>query len=140
MSINQGSNNTAYGIQNGVQFLPPQMIFALRAPTVLDYAPFGTWWIDTAANAYYILTSKQHWTAQQSGSDTQATLILNGVAGTVLSVLTGNTVLGGDLEVDGITDLTGDTFVTGSFEATGSSFTVTSPGKILLTSTDNEVG
>ena len=100
--------NPSYGINNPLQSNAPEPIVAQRAPTAADIAPLSTLWICEPTNAYYVLTSPGVWTAQSTGSATQASLEITGGSGTVLTVdAGGNTSLGGALAVSGASTLSG---------------------------------
>jgi hypothetical protein len=100
--------NPSYGINNPLQSNAPEPIVAQRAPTSADLAHLSTLWVDEPTNAYYVLTSPGVWTAQSTGSASQASLTLTGGSGTVLTVSpSGNTSLGGTLAVAGASTLSG---------------------------------
>lgn len=72
-----------YGIGNALQPLPPFSIIANRAPTQQDKARIGTFWVYTAANNVYVLTSvtggNSNWlTLSNGGAGIFTSLIVNG--------------------------------------------------------------
>ncbi len=137
MSTNRTGNNRAYGLQNPLQSLSPQPIIAQRNPLASDKAEFGTIWINTASNAYYILTSAGTWAAQSTSSSTAASLQITGGSGTVLTVdASGDTDLGGDLAVAGATVLAGDLTVSGTLTANGP-FSISDNSPVSIVSTSN---
>lgn len=137
MSFNRNINNLVYGFNNPLQKLPPQFIDADRNPDSTDRARLGTMWINTSNNTYYILTSAGNWTSQGSGSSSVATLTITGGAGTVLTVEpSGNTLLGGQLLVNGATELQGTLSVSGAATFT-SQFDVDSNSLVDIQSTSN---
>lgn len=119
MAIDTRNNNSnlAYGFGNALQTLAPQPLLLKRNPTASDKAPLGTLASNVLTNAYFVLTSPGVWTAQSTGSASQASLEVTGGAGTVLKVdAGGNTSLGGDLAVSGDTTLTGFLNVAGAID------------------------
>lgn len=141
MGVQRKFRNTAYGHKNPLQYLTPPPIIAVQDPTGSDQAELGTMWVNSATNAYFVLTSNSAgtniWTAQSAGSTTVASLEVTGGSGDVLVVdAGGDTRLGGDLTVSGNTDMTGSLTVTGNFVANGD-FDITDAASISLTSTNN---
>jgi hypothetical protein len=81
MAIIRTGNNLAYGLQNALQTLAPEPIFALRIPTSTDYAQLGTLWVYKATPArIFMFTGSGVWTelASDSGSGIFAALTVNG--------------------------------------------------------------
>ncbi len=70
--------NLAYGLNNALQTLYPEDIFADQAPSSNDIAELGTFWVYN--NQVYKLTSSGTWTqlANQSGSGTFSALTVVG--------------------------------------------------------------
>jgi len=137
MAVQNIKNNLAYGFNNPLQHLSPEPIIALRDPQSTDVAEIGTLWVNSASNAYFVLTSKNTWTAQSSGSTSVASLEVTGGSGTVLTVdAGGDTSLGGDLAVTGDTTMTGGLTVDGALVANGG-FDITSSSAIEFISTAN---
>lgn len=137
MAINRTGTNLVYGLNNPSQGLSPSLIFAQRDPESTDRASLGTMWINTDANAYFVLTSSNNWTAQATGSTSVATLDITGGSGTVLNVYpSGNTSLGGDLAVTGNTTLSG-TLIAEDTVTINASLEVDTSSIISLSSTSN---
>ena len=124
MAVNNNFLLTAYGEKNPSQLLAKIPLIVKRDPTGNDTAPLGQLWVNTLSNAYFVLTSfsagQAIWTAQSTGSATQASLELTGGSGTVLKVDTGgNTLLGGTLAVSGASTLSGALTVNSGAAAIG---------------------
>lgn len=82
MATNRSSNNLAYGLNNALQTLAPEPIFAKRAPTSSDIAQLGTFWIyNSTPVQIYMFTSGGVWTelASDSGAGIFSALTVNGV-------------------------------------------------------------
>jgi len=136
MSVNK-TRNKAYGLSNPLQSLSPEPIRSLRNPTDKDKAEFGTMWINTALNAYFVITSAGVWTAQSAGSTSAASFNVTGTTGDVFTVATGgNSVLGGNLSVAGNSVLAGNLIVNGNLIANGD-FDLISSDAISFSSTAN---
>ena len=138
MAVQANFRNQAYGRTNALQNIATPPIVSVRAPTQSDYATLGTIWINTSGPAYYVMTSSSGgvatWTAQSSGAGVFPTVDVNGVSGTVLTVDTGDTVLGGALTVAGAATFAGTTTVNGNLVANGD-FTLSSSSAISLDTT-----
>lgn len=135
--------NAAYGLSNALQSLPQNSVIALRAPTSADRAEIGTFWINTATNTVYCLTSivanVATWsTSPASGVGTFTTVTITGGVGTVLDVQLGNVVVtSGDLDVTaGNVSIGGNLAVVGNVTVTGD-FDITDTASISLTSTND---
>lgn len=64
MSVNQSNNNLSYGLRNPLQGANPEYIFARRAPSSSDSAPFGTFWfykVSATSTQVYLFTSSGVW-------------------------------------------------------------------------------
>jgi hypothetical protein len=61
MATQRQSNNGVYGLYNPIQSLAPEPIIAKRNPTTADAAEFGTLWVNTLTNTYFIYTSAHTW-------------------------------------------------------------------------------
>ncbi len=135
--------NAAYGLSNALQSLPQNSIIALRAPTSADRAEIGTFWVNTATNTVYCLTSivanVATWsTSPASGVGTFTSVTITGGVGTVLDVQLGNVdITSGDLTLTaGNASIGGNLSVTGNVTVTGD-FDITDTASISLTSTNN---
>ena len=89
-----------YGIGNALQPLPPFSIIANRAPTQQDKARIGTFWVYTAANNVYVLSSV-------TGGNSNWLTLSNGGAGifTSLTVNGPSTFVGNITQTAGVTSL-----------------------------------
>jgi len=96
-----------YGIGNALQPLPPFSIIANRAPTQQDKARIGTFWVYTAANNVYVLTSV-------TGGNSNWLTLSNGGAGIFTSLtVNGPSIFNGNItQTAGVTSLLATT-VTG---------------------------
>ena len=101
--------------------LPP--IVTTRNPGVTDYAPIGSFWVNTSNNTTYFLTSLSAgvatWSGGTGGAGAFATLssVTTTIVGTTLTVGT-NATIGGTLGVTGATTLAAATIV-GALTQTG---------------------
>lgn len=89
-----------YGIGNALQPLPPFSIIANRAPTQQDKARIGTFWVYTALNNVYVLTSV-------TGGVSNWLTLSNGGAGVFLSLTVNgpSTFAGNITQTAGVTSL-----------------------------------
>jgi hypothetical protein len=89
-----------YGIGNALQPLPPFSIIANRAPTQQDKARIGTFWVYTAANNVYVLSSV-------TGGVSNWLTLSNGGAGVFLSLTVNgpSTFAGNITQTAGVTSL-----------------------------------
>lgn len=89
-----------YGIGNALQPLPPFSIIANRAPTQQDKARIGTFWVYTALNNVYVLTSV-------TGGNSNWLTLSNGGAGVFLSLTVNgpSTFAGNITQTAGVTTL-----------------------------------
>jgi len=89
-----------YGIGNALQPLPPFSIIANRAPTQQDKARIGTFWVYTALNNVYVLTSV-------TGGVSNWLTLSNGGAGVFLSLtVNGPSIFAGNItQTAGVTSL-----------------------------------
>jgi filamentous hemagglutinin len=91
----------------------PLNIISKRNPTVHDNGILGQIWINTLTNSIFQLTSytggNAIWTSTPSSgmNPTFQTVTITGIMGTSLNVESGNTILGGNLTVDGTTTFNG---------------------------------
>ena len=112
MSVNTRINQV-YGIQNPRQAVVSTLITSNRDPEASDVCAIGQNWYNRITKGYFVFTSYGVWSNQTTGAASQATLEITGASGTVFTVDTGDSLLGGDLAV------TGDTTLTGTFIANG---------------------
>lgn len=89
-----------YGIGNALQPIPPFSIIANRAPTQQDKARIGTFWVYTALNNVYVLTSV-------TGGVSNWLTLSNGGAGVFLSLTVNgpSTFAGNITQTAGVTSL-----------------------------------
>lgn len=89
-----------YGIGNALQPLPPFSIIANRVPTQQDKARIGTFWVYTAANNVYVLSSV-------TGGVSNWLTLSNGGAGVFLSLtVNGPSIFAGNItQTAGVTSL-----------------------------------
>ena len=111
--------NQVYGIQNPQQTVTNKAFISNRDPESTDIAAIGQAWYNRITKGYFVFTSYGVWSNQTTGAASQATLEITGASGTVFTVDTGDSSLGGDLAVTGDTTLTGDLAVTGDTTLTG---------------------
>jgi len=102
-----------YGIGNALQPLPPFSIIANRAPTQQDKARIGTFWVYTALNNVYVLTSV-------TGGNSNWLTLSNGGAGVFLSLtVNGPSTFNGNItQIAGVTSLLATT-INGSLTQNG---------------------
>ena len=120
--------NVGYGLSSALPNLAPLPIVARRAPGTSDFAEIGSTWIDTTADAVYVITSIANgaavWsTSPASGVGTFTSVVVNpgdldvqGAASTTtissgtvnLDNAAGTTTIAGDLTIAGTTTINGD--------------------------------
>lgn len=98
--------NPVYGMTNPTSSMPNYPVVIDRDPTTRDLFAIATLWCNTTSKEYFILTGYTNglpvWTAQSGGSETFTDITITGGTGTVFTVQpTGNTLLGGELTVNG---------------------------------------
>ena len=111
--------NQVYGIQNPQQTVTNKAFISNRDPESTDIAAIGQAWYNRITKGYFVFTSYGVWSNQTTGAASQATLEITGASGTVFTVDTGDSSLGGDLAVAGDTTLTGFLTVDGAVDFTG---------------------
>lgn len=155
--------NTAYSLNQPFSQMAPEPIISKRNPTANDTAELGTTWINTATNSVYVITSvvagAATWTTSPGsgvGTFTSVTinpgdLHLTGTGGDILvddgnlTITSGDTILGGTLDVTGDAvftsdvDITGNVTIIGDIDITGD-FDISDTGSISLTSTNDAPG
>lgn len=104
MAYQSPINNQVYGLNVPLGQASPAPIVAQRHPTVNDQGLPGQTWIDEATQEFFIncgiLNGDNIWVYNNQGSSTFSTVEITG-SGTVLTVDTGNSSLGGNLLVSG---------------------------------------
>lgn len=98
-------NNQVYGLNVPLGQQNPQTVNAQRAPTVNDQGLPGQIWVNNLTSEYWVncgvLNGQNMWTYTNSGGATFSSVTITGASGTVLTVDSGNTSLGGNLLVSG---------------------------------------
>jgi hypothetical protein len=102
-----------YGIGNALQPLPPFSIIANRVPTQQDKARIGTFWVYTALNNVYVLTSV-------TGGNSNWLTLSNGGAGVFISL----TVTTGPNTIAGLTTFNGNVVFNGNITQTAGTSTL----------------
>lgn len=102
MSINNFTNPTAYGFTDPLIPVINPPILAQTAPTINDFAPLGTEWIDQSTNDIYFLANivgnNAIWTVVSTNSSVLSSLTVNPGP----TSITGTTLIDGNINAPGV--------------------------------------